>query len=231
VRSRLRTALALALVASAAACSHTPTAPKVAAAPSAPAPPPTPLAVANYFQSCWQNLSARNYDVMLSADYQFDFAPWDSSWFGRPPWSRADEESCVVHLFQTGTTSQPPTTSITFNFLATPTDSADPRPGMNPKWHRLITILPSLRVYYPDNYFELTGLELLYVVRGDSAHIPAELSAAGVKPDSTGWWLERWTDATPETPFHAVPARAGAPPNNVQGTTWIPWGRLKALYH
>lgn len=227
MRHTASAALALAIVASVTSCGHSPTAPRAAAAPATPA---TALEVANFVQSDWRTRSESKYQLLLSADYHFEFAPWDSAWFGQPPWSRADEESCALHLFETGTPWVPPAKSITFDFLAPPSDSADPRPGMNPKWHRMLTLLPSVWIYYDDGAIQLTGREQLYVVRGDSASIPADLVATGVKPDTTRWWLDRWVDATPDPGFRAVPVRSVAAPRGAQALSWWTWGRAKALY-
>jgi hypothetical protein len=127
-------------------------------------------------------------------------------------------------MFRTGTLSEPPATSITVTFVDTPTDSADPRPGMNPKWHRLITVNASVRVFFQDGGFEFAGPLRFFVVRGDSAQIPADLLAAGVRPASARWWLVRWDDETFKA-YSAEPAIDG--PKAINSGSW---GRLKSLY-
>jgi hypothetical protein len=58
--------------------------------------------------------------------------------------------------------------------------------------------------------YMLTGRFTFFCVRGDSVAIPPELASAGVGPDSTRWWIERWEDATTtatEPGMHPAPAR------------------------
>ena len=212
-----------------AGCSHTPTAPKTTL--PAPSPPATPLAVATYLRDCWRERSISGYELLPTEDFRFEFASGDSAgtYYSGTPWTRGDELATAEHLFVSGTASQPPVSSIAIDFTSPPTDSADPRPGMNPRWHRLVTMAASIRFYFADGGFEITGPSQFFVVRGDSAEIPADMIAAGVKPDTTRWWLERWTDET----FHAysaVPARSGSPSARALATKSSSWGSIKALY-
>jgi hypothetical protein len=171
--------------------------------------------VATYLRDCWQDRSISEYLLLPSENYRFDFASGDSAgtYYSSTPWTRSDELATAQHIFVTGTPSQPPATSIAIDFTSAPTDSADPRPGMNPKWHRLVTMAASVRIFFAESGFEITGPSRFFVVRGDSAEIPADLIARGMKPDSTRWWLERWTDET----YHGSPKT-------------ISWGAVKALY-
>lgn len=73
----------------------------------------------------------------------------------------------------------------------------DPRPGKDPRFHKQIRTTLDLKIR--DQALgsrECTGTLLIYCTRGDSASIPAELSAAGVRPDSTVWWFDRIDDET-----------------------------------
>jgi hypothetical protein len=192
--------------------------------------------VVTYFQNVWQGMSPDRYRALLAGDFAFDFASGDSAgtYYSTSPWGRADEESCAVHIFLTGTRGLPPATSITVAFVTAPTDSSDPRPGMNPRWHRLITANALVRIFFAESGFELSGACRFFVVRGDSARIPPDQLAAGAKPDSARWWLEQWADGTLHTvsaepatvwgPF--VPGRR--PPRTP--TKLTSWGSVKALY-
>jgi hypothetical protein len=46
------------------------------------------------------------------------------------------------------------------------------------------------------NSVEVTGNALFFLTRGDSAQIPPELIARGLRPDSTRWWMDRMEDET-----------------------------------
>ena len=212
-----------------AGCSHAPTAPKTTS--PALAPPSTPVAVATYLRDCWQDRSISEYQMLPTADFRFDFASGDSAgtYWSSTPWSRTDELTTAEHIFATGTQVQPPATSIMITFTDTTTDSPDPRPGMNPNWHRLITVWANVRIYFDEGGFEITGPCQFYVVRGDSAEIPADLIAKGVKPDPARWWLERWTDGTLHV-YSAEPAKSGSPPVRTQPSNSKSWGDVKALY-
>jgi len=211
-----------------AGCSHAPTAPKTASI--APAPPSAPQAVATYLRGCWQDRSISEYWLLPTANFRFDFASGDSSgtYYSSKPWARTDELAAAQHLFVTGTSSQPPATSITIDTTAT-TDAADPRPGKNPKWHRLVTMTARVRIFFAESGFEFSGPSEFFVVRGDSAQIPADLIAKGVKRDSTRWWLERWDDETLHT-TSAEPAKSGLPSARAEATEATTWGKIKALY-
>jgi len=63
------------------------------------------------------------------------------------------------------------------------------------------------------------GFANFFMVRGDSALIPADLAARGFRPDSTRWYIERWEDDT----FQEVGARA-------MPTSTATWGTIKVLY-
>ena len=89
--------------------------------------------------------------------------------------------------------------------------------------------------------YRIMGNARFFVVRGDSAMIPQELS---FKPDSTRWYIERWEDYTLN--LHAVPrappgrGSCRGPPPRRPGRLRRPglarphfdvtWGRIKSLY-
>jgi hypothetical protein len=79
---------------------------------------------------------------------------------------------------------------------AQPTPFPDARPGKNPRFHAQVRSSFDLRVDVGGDRFGVTGNLLVFVTRGDSASIPAELQARGVRPDSTQWWFEHMEDET-----------------------------------
>jgi hypothetical protein len=74
----------------------------------------------------------------------------------------------------------------------------DPRPGKDPRFHKQVGSSVDAKVLLPGSGggVEVTGNLLFFLTRGDSAAIPAELVALGVKPDSTRWWIDRLEDET-----------------------------------
>jgi hypothetical protein len=74
----------------------------------------------------------------------------------------------------------------------------DSRPGKNSRWHKQVRTSLELRVndVQANTTLEITGHELIYLTRGDSAQIPAVLRDRGVKPDSAAWWFDGLEEET-----------------------------------
>ena len=74
----------------------------------------------------------------------------------------------------------------------------DSRPGKDPRFHQQVRTSIDVKVRDGDtmNTLEVTGNALFFITRGDSAAIPPDLVARGVKPDSTAWWFDRFEDET-----------------------------------
>jgi hypothetical protein len=86
----------------------------------------------------------------------------------------------------------------------------DPRPGRNPQYHKQLRSTFDLTIRTPTESFEVGGNLLVFATRGDSAAIPPDLVARGVKPDLTTWWLDRLEDETligPGMPAATQPAK------------------------
>ncbi len=167
---------------------------------SKPAPlPNSAIGVVNLFQWCWQNRAYDEYQEIFTDNFRFEFASGDTA--GRTylntPWTRTDELGTAQHLFVTGTTSQPPATSITLDYTQDLSADIDPRPGkQDTTYHLLVTAQVNLRVFLADGGYEVSGPVYFNVIRGDSAIIPLELVRRGVKPDPNRWYIERWVDGT-----------------------------------
>jgi hypothetical protein len=90
--------------------------------------------------------------------------------------------------------SAPPATSITLNLDPTLRPLPDSRLGKDPKWHKEIVTTVDLTIKVEgDQQYRIMGNARFYVVRGDSALIPAEL---GFPPDSNRWYIDQWNDET-----------------------------------
>lgn len=74
----------------------------------------------------------------------------------------------------------------------------------------------------------MTGAARFFLVRGDSAQIPADLLSRGALPDSTRWYLERHEDETAQT--GSVLTAARSPRLAAQPVKSTSWGAVKALY-
>jgi len=218
---------------------------------SRPAPlPNSPTGVVDLFQWCWVNRAYDQYQDIFTDNYRFEFASGDSAgtYYSATPWTRSDELTTAQHIFITGTPSQPPATSVTLTFTQDLSVDPDPRDGKrDTTYHRQITALVQLRVFFAESGYEVKGPVYFNVIRGDSAIIPPPLVARGFKPDPNRWYIERWVDGTLNT-SSAIPtptlnragrARAapagGAPPGREAPPSLpveIPttWGAIKVLW-
>lgn len=189
----------LALAALAAGCFN-PFRPVVSNGPTfvAPAPvPDSPQNVVRLFQWCWQNRDYNTYRQVFTADYQFQFSLTDSAGnaYRGTPWVRDDEMLSAQHLFVGGSATEPAASTITLNFNSALSPQPDLRPGKTYPIHQQIDISSlTLIVNKPDGTgYQVSGGALFYLVRGDSAQIPADIN---LRPDPNRWYIERWEDET-----------------------------------
>lgn len=178
------------------------------------APSPTsPQDAVKLFEWCWVNRGVEEYKELFTDDYIFKSAALDSAGNGTRDvlTRRTDEIETAENMF-IGSAERPPAARITLNFDRNLVPFDDTRAGKNPIWHKTIRTSVDLKVDVDDgNSLEVTGYALFFLVRGDSAAIPAELKARGFKPDSLRWWIERWEDETlPTSGVSARRARPGA---------------------
>lgn len=230
LRVRAAATAALALVLGVAACSG-----KRATEPAVTVEPaPTPNSPTNalvLFQWCWVHQSVDRYREVLPADFVFQFALLDTAGnsFRNGEWGREQELAGFEALCVRGNQAYPHASKITLDFTSPLVDFPDSRPGKAPRWHHEIRADVLLRVDAGASQYQVQGQANFFLVRGDSAQIPAELAARGFTPDSTRWWIERWEDETaavPAPPAGARPAEPRAPLPTADFT----WGLIKRIY-
>jgi hypothetical protein len=201
-----------------------------------PAPPPGPEAnspqnAVRLFERGWNEMDLVAFHDVLPGDFVFVFAPGDSA--GNPfvadPIGRDDLLDILENLFVGGGPALPATS---IHLVLDPTLHAlpDSRPGKNPTWHKEIVSTVDLAITtYGGPEYRIRGTARFFVVRGDSAVIPADLAAAGVSPDSARWYIDRWDDETYGGGGVALgPGGQRAAPLGTDDPTW---GRILALYY
>jgi hypothetical protein len=129
---------------------------------------------------------------LLSDDFQFISAGTDSA--GNPSRAPYDRSWFLVALAALRDSSSTVSFMVDQNLVPFP----DTRPGKVSKYHEQIrtSVHASVRFTDANGNVEITGSLLFFLTRGDSAAIPADLRALGLKPDSTQWWLDRMEDET-----------------------------------
>lgn len=220
-RSRRFLGIALAIFALAGGgCSSSPGSPSLfvlGPRPSAKAPvADSPQSLLRLFEWSYVNRDVGHYRMLFTDDFRFVFSALDPSGNAyRDSWTREQELEYFTHLVSGGG-ANPPVTSITLLLDRNFQVSEDPRrPG---PWHRLIRTSVTLKVVGATEV-EISGFANFVFTRGDSAQIPDELAAQGVRPDSTRWFIDRWEDDT----FQAAGLRT-------MPTMKFTWGALKVLY-
>jgi hypothetical protein len=190
-------------------------------APSPDAKPDSPANALRLLEWSYNNRSIAWCTELFARDYQFVFSPLDTVGlrYQDTPWGRDDELISTAHLFSGGSTQMGPASRISFtldrNFLVYP----DPRSSdWDPEGrrHKKVVTQILVSVETADGHaFVILGAATFYLVRGDSADIPADLVARGFRPDSTRWWITRWDDEEGPgggTPDHARAGRVAEPP-------------------
>lgn len=189
--------VAVLLASGALGCSST----KTVAPPADTGPAPdSPDNAVHRIEWTWNRLDPSALDL-VTEDFVFAFAEGDSAGLPWPgsSWTRAVEVAALTRMFDT-TAAEPRVQSLAITLDRAMVPLPDPRPGKNNRWHRTIRSHVDLTVrMHWRGVFDMqivTGNALFFLVRGDSAAIPPELFARGVRPDSTRWWIERWEDET-----------------------------------
>lgn len=211
---------------------------------SAEPTPNSPSAALRLLEWSYNNKAISGCRDLFTADYRFYFSPLDSAGvaYRETPWVRDDELISTTHLFVGGTADQPPASSISLSFDRTLLVQPDPRfVPWDPagRWHKRIRTQVGLNLRTSDGAaMDISGAARFYLVRGDSAAIPADLVTRGFRPDSTRWWIGRWDDETLQagpTPDRAFVNRDTHGARRLalfatQPTSLATWGRIKLRY-
>jgi len=215
IRSAATFCVAGALLALCAGCGS-----KVIGLPKEPEPerapePASSMAVVERLMWSWTHLDPAPCVDLITSDYVYT-CPVPGSTEIR--WFRDTELAIARRLFVEGTSQEPAAEHISFVLYPGVSEGPDPRPGKDPLTHRVVTARIEVGIRLPEGDFRIQNVASFYAVRGDVARIPQELRDAGMLPDSTRWWLERWEDAP-------IPATSGS-----QGGRLLLLGQVKALY-
>jgi hypothetical protein len=201
--------------------------------PWQPQPPvaDSPTNAIRVFEWGWNHRDLGAFRGLLTDDFRFVFALGDSAGnaYRDDPITREWMLGCLTHLF-VGGGSAAPAERIALAFDPTLRVFPDSRPGKAPRWHKEILTGVDLAIKTEDGAeYRIMGNARFFVVRGDSAMIPAGLGAG---PDSTRWYLQQWNDETLSGAGSAslgevvtAGLRATLPATNST------WGRFLALYH
>ena len=205
----LRGLAAACLVAALAGCSDDlkplPPEPSVGTPPVTPpgTPPETtavaPETVVRDLVSSWNDRDVSRYAGLFTADYEFVFAPSDTS-SSHDRFGRGEELTFAQHLFVGGGV-EPPATAILFVINPVLVAAPDSRPGKDPTVHREIATGFDLTVTTAERLHHFSGTARFFVVRGDSA---------GSGADANRWYVERWVDGSVPGPLPAG-IQAGRP--------------------
>ena len=191
----------------------------------------SPTNAIRLFEWGWDHRDLGTFQSLLTDDFRFVFALADSAGeqFRDHPFGREEMLGCLQHLFVGGGLASP-ATSISLTLAPALRVLPDSRAGKNGTWHKEILTSVDLDIQTEDGAeYRIVGDARFFVVRGDSALIPAGLGAG---PDSTRWYLEQWNDesmsgAASVSPLRAVAGDLLAPQPSVNFT----WGDILALYY
>jgi hypothetical protein len=217
-------------------------------------PPPFPSRpdlVIRLFEWCWDHRSIVEYEEIFTEDFLFEFAATDTAGnaFRGRALTRFDEIETTRHLFVGGGTS-PPANSITLLLDQNLIPGQDSREGReDTTYFQQIVTQVTLRIDTDEEDFQVTGQARFFLVRGDSALIPAELVARGFGPDPGRWYIQRWEDETQGSngAFRALrerrgsglaarPSAPGKPPESAgtSSSLWpreATWGFVKSVFY
>ncbi len=184
--------------------------------------PSTPQGAVRLLQWCWNDMDTTRYREVFTDDFQFVFSLADSAGnqFWDDPFGREEMLLSARHLFAGGGSASS-AASIVFTLDDNLFALDDSRPGKDSRWHKLVPTGLNLGIETLDLLdLHVTGAVTFFVVRGDSAAIPADL---GFAPDSARWYVERIEDGTLGSSLSAA-VRSPQPSANAT------WGRILALY-
>jgi hypothetical protein len=155
--------------------------------------PPAATSASGAVQRFAWGFNHKDVDVvrgLLTDDFGFVTAGSDSA--GNPSRLPRDRPWFLVALAALADSSSTVSLAVDRVLAAFP----DARSGKDPRVHKQVRSSVDVSVRFRDvsGNVEVTGNLLFFLTRGDSASIPAEQRARGVKPDSTRWWVDRLED-------------------------------------
>lgn len=171
--------------------------------------PTTPQAALQLLRFCWVNRDYAAYTELFTEDFRFAFTDVEAALYA--PVLRVDELEIAKHLFVDGSATEPRVKRIELDYSSSLVAIPDQRPGKIAPWHKQITTGVVLRADLGEALWFIQGDVTFYLVRADSAQIPAELRALGRNEKETRWYIERWEDRTDATQGSGVVARAPDP--------------------
>jgi len=124
----------------------------------------------------------------------------------RSPIGREEFMSAFSRLFAE-VEAEAPAARISFQWTSPLRDLPDPRPGRDPRFHRLVLATSRLVVAEGVQVTDIRADQAFFLARGDSAQVPPELAAAGETPDPNRWFIERIEDGSGNDAI-----QQGAPP-------------------
>ena len=254
-RTILLAPAALLLAACAAGCFN-PFRPLVGVGAASAVPAPAASSATGVIQRlrwCWVNESIGEYEELFTDDFHFVFSDVEAA--DNPPLLRSDELDRARHIFVDGSAAEPRAKRIDLEFSNSLRPTPDQRQGKMSPWHQQINTGVVLKAELQDQIWDVEGNVVFYVVRGDSAHLPADLLQR-FGHDASHWYIEQWEDKTASgqggtslirhlldraragapAPPAAPRASAGALSQGANGRSdLVPdfhgtWGGLKILY-
>lgn len=200
----------------------TPTAPTVVTVPQAD----SPVNAVRRLAWVWSQRDAAAYQAMLTSDFRSVFSYYADGAVvtQHPDWGVQHERAAAKHLLVGGGSLTAPT-SIAVSVADAMLDLPDPRPGKDPRFHRMVTTTYDLTIEASPGGTDHQGTLRAYLVRGDSALVPPDVF---VLRDATRWFLEGWDDLSVlsvESIALASPARPDAAPGKS-----LTWGQYKLAY-
>jgi hypothetical protein len=173
--------------------------------------PNSPEAAVALVQWCWNHEAVGRYADVLVDDFRFHCQIDSGSTFRELGLQRDDELEFARHLFVTGNDYVAPAARVAF-VLDSVVVLPDMRPGKDSDSRRVVSSVVTLVIETRSENYRLRGRSRFYVVRADSASIPADLRARGFRPNTHRWYVQAWED---ESSTRLEPPRRGPTRNKV----------------
>jgi hypothetical protein len=188
----------------------------IAVPPSEPAPKAsTPQGALQLLRWCWINLRISEYETLFTDDFEYKIM--DVEHADEQPDHRDVEIASARHLFVDGTASEPRARRIDLTYGSALVPIPDQRPGKVDPYHKEITTRVVLKADLGNSIWYVDGNVTFFLVRGDSAAIPADVDSVRMPADTKHWYIERWEDYTFEGGQGGSAARRSPGPLTLPG--------------